>query len=232
MIWPLDWPKPVDECTLKTYSIVSLCNACRFQGSIGAEHAGSNGWQSYTCIYIHIHAYIHAYTYWCIVSYDVRIGVCILHVYAHIHNYRYVYSSIHMYMYVYVCICMYNSEMDCKMPKYKKQYMQVYSCICMYMYVNICICMNMQLYVWVCLRTHLTRHFFSVSGLVSNWCAHWTWKLAGGGHDSCLRLEESCQSWAARGWAKERCQQADLRHTPSVRWSRLSQFNYCPTKTK
>jgi len=100
--------------------------------------------------------------------------------------------------------------------------MQVYSCICMYMYVNICICMNMQLYVWVCLRTHLTRHFFSVSGLVSNWCAHWTWKLAGGGHDSCLRLEESCQSWAARGWAKERCQQADLRHTPSVRWSRLS----------
>jgi len=81
MIWPLDWPKPVDECTLKTYSIVSLCNACRFQGSTGAEHAGSNGWQSYTCIYIHIHAYIHAYTYWCIVSYDVRIGVCILYVY-------------------------------------------------------------------------------------------------------------------------------------------------------
>ena len=152
----------------------------------------------------------------------MSVYVCILHVYAHIYNYMYVYSSIHMYMYVYVCICMYNSEMDCKMPKYKKQYMQVYSCICMYMYVNICICMNMQLYVWVCLRTHLTRHFFSVSGLVSNWCAHWTWKLAGGGHDSCLRLEESCQSWAARGWAKERCQQADLRHTPSVRWLRLS----------
>ena len=162
----------------------------------------------------------------------MSVYVCISHVYAHIYNYMYVYNSIHMYMYVYVCICMYNSEMDCKMPKYKKQYMQVYSCICMYMYVNICICMNMQLYVWVCLRTHLTRHFFSVSGLVSNWCAHWTWKLAGGGHDSCLRLEESCQSWAARGWAKERCQQADLRHTPSVRWSRLSQFNYCPTKTK
>ena len=80
---------------------------------------------------------------------------------------------------------MYNSKMGCtKTPKYKKQYMQVYSCICMYMYVNICICMNMQLYVWVCLRTHLMRHFFSVSGLVSNWCAHWTWKLAGGGHKS------------------------------------------------
>jgi len=78
---------------------------------------------------------------------DVYKLECILHVYAHIYNYMYVYSSIHMYMYVYVCICMYNSEMDCKMPKYKKQYMQVYSCICMYMYVNICICMNMQLYV-------------------------------------------------------------------------------------
>ncbi len=42
----------------------------------------------------------------------------------------------------------------------------------MYIYVNICICMNMELYVWIlCLRTHLTLLFFSVSGLVSKRCA-------------------------------------------------------------
>ncbi len=95
--------------------------------------------------------------------------------------------------------------------------MYVYVCKHMYMYEYAIICMNMPAHT-------LTRPFFSVSGLVSKRCARWTWKLAqaGDGHDSCLRQEESCQSWAARGWAKERCQQADLRHTPSVRWSRLS----------
>ncbi len=135
-------------------------------------------------------------------------------------TYIQLYVCIQQYTYVYVYICMYMYV--CKTLKYKKQYMQVYSCICMYMYVYVCKHMYMQSYVWICLRTHLTRLFFSVSGLVSNRCAHWTLKLTGDGHDSCLRLEESCQSWAARGWAKERCQQADLRHTPSVRWSRLS----------
>ncbi len=145
-----------------------------------------------------------------------------INVYKCICTYIQLYVCIQQYMYAYVCICMYNSEMGFKTSKYKKQYMQVYSCICMYMHVNICICMNMQLYVWICLRTHLTHPFFSVSGLVSKRCARRTWKLAGDGHDSCLVEEESCQSWAARGWAKERCQQADLRHTPSVCWSRLS----------
>ena len=69
-------------------------------------------------------------------------------------------------------------------------YESIYACISKYLY-RIC------LYYELC---ESENHIGSVSWLLARRCACRAWKLAGCGHDSCLRQAKSPESWASSTW--------------------------------